>query len=93
MIKVIYQKLETLEHLHWHFNMKEIKVDGHPDLIRDSSSKAIVNKNISEYENYKKLSMRRESEKNRINSIETDLSSLKGEINEIKTLLKQLISK
>ena len=73
--------------------MKEIKVDGHPDLIRDSSSKAIVNKNISEYENYKKLSMRRESEKNRINSIETDLSSLKGEINEIKTLLKQLISK
>lgn len=89
----MYQRLETLEHLHLHCNMKEIKVEGHPDLVRDSSSKAIVNKNISEYETYITVSKKREMEKNRMNNIESDLSSLKGEIDEIKDLLKQIISK
>lgn len=93
MIKVMYQRLETSEHLHLHCNMKEIKVEGHPDLVRDSSSKAIVNKNINEYETYIAVSKKKEMEKNRMNNIESDLSSLKGEINEIKDLLKQLISK
>lgn len=73
--------------------MKEIKVEGHPDLIRDSSSKAIVNKNIDEYKAYMMANKRRASEKDRINNIESDLSSLKGEINEIKDLLKQLVSR
>lgn len=73
--------------------MKEIKVEGHPDLVRDSSSKAIVNKNIDEYKAYMMANKRRASEKDRINNIESDLSSLKGEINEIKDLLKQLVSR
>ena len=75
-----------------HCDMIEIKVEGHPDLVRDSSNKAIVNKNINEYETYMSINKRRESEKNRMNNIESDLSSLKGEIDEIKNLLKQLIS-
>lgn len=73
--------------------MKEIKVEGHPDLVRDSSSKAIVNKNIDDYKAYMMANKRRASEKDRINNIESDLSSLKGEINEIKDLLKQLVSR
>ena len=75
-----------------HCNMKKIKVEGHPDLIRDSSSKAIVNKNIDEYNTYISINKKREFEKNKINNIESDLSSLKNEINEIKNLLKILIS-
>ncbi len=93
MIKVIVQKLETLEHLHWHYNMKEIKVKGHPDLIRDVSSKAIVNKNLLDYENYMKASKFRLSEKNKIDNMEKDLSELKNEIDDIKSLLIDLINK
>lgn len=93
MIKVLYQKLETLEHLHLLCNMKEIKVEGHPDLVRSSTSKAIVNKNQSEYENYMRISRKRESEKNKIKNIESDLSALKDEINEIKNLLITMINK
>ena len=74
-------------------DMKEIKVDGHPDLVRDPASRAIVNKNQSEYEHYIKTARIRESEKNRINSIESDLSSLKSEIGEIKSLLMTMINK
>ena len=73
--------------------MKEIKVEGHPDLVRDSSSKAIVNKNIDEYKAYMMANKMRASEKDRINNIESDLSSLKDEINEIKYLLKELVSR
>lgn len=73
--------------------MKEYKVDGQPDLVRTSSNNAIVNKNKSEYEKYLKISAKREMEKNRINDIETNLGSLKKEINDIKCLLKELISK
>ena len=93
MIKVIYHLLETLEHLLLHCDMKEIKVEGHPDLFRDSSTKAIVNKNIDEYNTYISVSKKREIEKNKINNIESDLSSLKNEIDEIKNLLKTLISR
>mgnify|MGYP000190826634 CR=1 FL=1 len=73
--------------------MKEIKVEGNPDLIRDASSKAIINKNQSEYNNYIKTAKIRQAEKNRIDNMESDLSSIKTEMNEIKDLLKQLISK
>ena len=88
----MYQLLETLGPLLLHCNMKKIKVEGHSDLIRDSSSKAIVNKNIDEYNTYISINKKREFEKNKINNIESDLSSLKNEINEIKNLLKILIS-
>lgn len=73
--------------------MKEIQVEGHPDLVRNTNNNAIVNKNKSEYETYMKLSRKRESEKNKISSMESDLSSLKEEITEIKDLLRELISK
>ena len=76
-----------------HYDMKEIQVEGHPDLVRNTNNKSIVNKNKSEYETYMKLSRKRESEKNRISNMESDLSSLKGEITEIKNLLRELISK
>jgi hypothetical protein len=73
--------------------MKEIKVDGHPDLVRDPASRAIVNKNQNEYEHYIKTARKKEEEKNRINSIESDLSSLRSELEEIKSLLITMINK
>lgn len=73
--------------------MDKIKVQDHPDLYRDINSKAIVNKNRNEYENYMKTYRSRLSEKEKLNNLESDLNDLKDQINEIKNLLSQLVNK
>ncbi len=70
--------------------MEKVKVEGHPDLLRDSSSRAVVNANAIEYNNYINTYKSRRSEKDRLSFVESDLKSLKNEIDEIKRLLIQL---
>jgi hypothetical protein len=70
--------------------MDKLIVDGHPDLYRDPSSGAIINQNSTEYESYIKSYRIRQSEKAKLENMESDLKTLKDEINEIKTLLKQI---
>ena len=67
-----------------------MKVEGHNHLIRDENSNAIVNTNLSEYNNYISIRTKRKQRTNRIDNMEDDLKSLKDDINEIKTLLKAL---
>ena len=67
-----------------------MKVEGHPNLIRDENSNAIVNTDSSEYTNYLSLRARKKHGGDRIDNMENDLKSLKDDINEIKTLLKEL---
>jgi len=90
MIKVNLQKLETSEQLLSLYDMKKIKVEGHPELNRDSSSGAIINTSQSDYDNYMKLAKMKQNERYKMNNIEKDLSNLKQEINEIKNLLINL---
>jgi len=66
--------------------MKNIKIDGDPDLCRDSDSNAVINTNNAAYENYIKAKKNRESSKN-------EIQNLKDEIVEIKSLLNILINK
>ncbi|MBC95280.1 hypothetical protein CL649_00190 [bacterium] len=68
-----------------------LKVEGHSDLIRDPKTNSIVNTNSLEYEKY--VARRKASTQNsdRVESIEQDLSNLKNEINEIKSLLKEIV--
>lgn len=70
--------------------MKYSKVQGHDHLLRDESTKSIVNTNVSEYQNYIKMKQIKESEVERIKKIEDDLTSLRGDIDEIKFLLRKL---
>ena len=67
-----------------------MKIEGHPNLIKDENSNAILNTNHSEYENYIQSRAKRKKGTNRIDNMENDLKSLKDDINEIKTLLKAL---
>ena len=67
-----------------------MKIEGHPNLIKDENSNAILNTNNSEYENYIQSRAKRKKGTNRIDNMENDLKSLKDDINEIKTLLKAL---
>ncbi len=70
--------------------MLNMKVEGHESLIRDENSNAILNTNLSEYDQYLSIRSKRKKGTNRIDNMENDLKSLKDDINEIKTLLKEL---
>ncbi len=66
------------------------RVHGYDHLLRDETTKSIINTNVSEYENYLKMKSIKNAETKKINDIEKDLNSLKDDINEIKTLLRKL---
>ena len=67
-----------------------MKVEGHQNLIRDENSNAILNTNLSEYDQYLSLRYKKKKGTDRIDNMENDLKNLKDDINEIKTLLKAL---
>lgn len=66
-------------------------VDGYKDLIRDEDSNAIVNTNYSEFEQYVSIRSQKEKENLKIQSLESEVATIKGDLNEIKTLLRSLI--
>jgi uncharacterized protein YqfB (UPF0267 family) len=67
------------------------EMEGHKDLARDPETGAIVNVNTLEYTQY--LSRRDvKTEKNqKVQTMEEDLANVKSELNEIKSLLKELL--
>jgi len=69
------------------------KVNGHPNLIRDTTTKAILNTNSTEYKNYVALKKSKEMESKRMEEIELNMNSLKNDIDEIKKLLLKLTEK
>ena len=69
-----------------------IPVEGSNDLVRDPKTDQIINTNTSAYEQYISQRKRRKLEKEKSLSVEQDLASLKSEMNEIKSLLKELVN-
>lgn len=63
-----------------------LKVEGHPDLVRDVKTGAIININTS---NIEKTRLAKQAKKRQ----EQELQDLKNEVSEIKILLRQLIEK
>jgi len=68
------------------------KVEGHPHLIRDLKSNAIINTDNIALNNYTLIKKRKELEKNKIDSIESELKDLRSSIDEIKELLRGIES-
>ena len=67
-------------------------IEGHADLARDPKTNAIVNVNALDYRHYTVSRNAKQSRNERVDSMEQDLASLKGEIGEIKSLLKELVN-
>jgi hypothetical protein len=70
-----------------------LKVEGHNGLVRDMSTGAIINTNRTEYEEYmarKRLAEQRELE---ISKHSEDINILKNEMQEIKSMILQLLQK
>jgi hypothetical protein len=70
-----------------------IQIKDNSNLLRDVNTNSILNSNRSEYENYLQLKSRKESEKERIKFIETEVNQIKSDISEIKNLIKSFIEK
>jgi len=67
------------------------KVTGHSNLVRDPKSNAIINTNTLEYDKYVARRSVGAEKDERVDVIEKNLSDLKSEINEIKSLLKEIV--
>jgi|TARA_R100001463_G_scaffold84952_2_gene139735 hypothetical protein len=72
--------------------MTYLKVEGHGEMYRDSTTNSIVNRNTSDYNTYMSQKKMRDNENQKVDSMEQNLADLKNEINEIKSLLKDLVN-
>ena len=72
--------------------MSYLKVEGHGGLYRDSTTNSIVNRNTSDYNRYMSQKKTKNEETEKVDTMEQDLAHLKNEINEIKSLLKDLVN-
>ena len=62
-----------------------IPVEGHKNLYRDENSGAVVNTDTAGYAQYKNMKLKRDQEK-------SELDRMRADIQEIKTLLKELVN-
>ena len=67
-------------------------VKNNRDLARDPKTNCIVNVNDLEYQKYISSRSVKQKKNESLDSMKTDLDNLKGEINEIKSLLKELVN-
>ena len=72
--------------------MSYLKVEGHGELYRDSTTNSIVNRNTSDYNRYMSQKKTKNEEAEKVDIMEQDLTHLKNEINEIKSLLKDIVN-
>ena len=72
--------------------MDFINVKDNEHLIKNTKSNFIVNTNKSEYDEYIARRKLKQSEKQKVENIERDISTLRNEITEIKDLLRSLVN-
>lgn len=72
--------------------MDYIKVEGNQSLVRDKKTNSIVNTNMTEYVQYIKSRNQKDEENQKIQNLEKDVASIKGDLDEIKSLLRSFIN-
>jgi hypothetical protein len=59
--------------------------------MRDPHTNSIVNNNMSEYQEYLSRRETKNDENQKIQNLETDVTNMKGDLDEIKFLLRSLV--
>ena len=67
-----------------------LKVKDNVGLYRDSKSNGIINTDEQAYKNYLKSKQINQGKEDRMKSLEDDVSSLKGDLKDIKLLLQEI---
>jgi hypothetical protein len=70
-----------------------LKVEGNDSLVRDVSSKAIINNNIKEYQSYIEKRNMMQRQKDELKKQADEITNLKKDISDIKDMLSILIGK
>lgn len=73
--------------------MSLIPIEGKDGYFRDTHSKAIINKNANDFNTYVTNRKKLTSDKERINTIETELDGIKGDLTDIKVMLQHFMDK
>ena len=72
---------------------KYLQVDGHDDLVRDTESTAIINKNRGAYLIAKQRAEAAQRQRDAIRNANREIINIKSEMHEIKSMLKTLLDK
>ena len=72
---------------------KYLQVEGHKDLVRDTNSTAIINKNKGAYMLAKKRAEAAQRQRDAIRTANREINNIKCEMHEIKSMLKTLLDK
>ena len=73
--------------------MEIINIKNRPDLVRDMESKAILNTNRGEYENYLIRRQKKQEQQRLLEKQEALINTLKNEVDELKSLVQMLLQK
>ena len=72
---------------------KYLQVEGHDDLVRDSKSNGIINKNRGAYLLAKQRAEAAQRQRDAIRNANREINNIKSEMHEIKSMLKTLLDK
>ena len=72
---------------------KYLQVEGHDDLVRDTESTAIINKNRGAYLIAKQRAESAQRQRDAIRNANREINNIKSEMHEIKSMLKTLLDK
>ena len=90
----IHHLSKIYELLHWRHKMSDyIKVQGYNNLVRDTRSNAIVNKDKNAYSIAKRRAEEAQRQRDEIRGATREINNLKCEMHEIKDMLKTLLDK
>ena len=70
--------------------MSIVKVKGHTHLVRDLKSQAIINTDSNAYARYMARKVKQSRKDDEMREVVREVNSLKGEMREIKNLLKEI---
>ena len=71
--------------------MSELKVEGYENLVRDTKSTAIVNKDKDGYEVYMRKVSTRKVERETVRGLVREVNELREDFKEIKNLLSKMV--
>ena len=71
--------------------MTVLKVEGHSDLVKDTDSKAIVNKDKTGHEVYMQKVNARKHERSTVRGLVREVNELREDFKEIKNLLVKMV--
>ena len=72
--------------------MEKYTVEGHSDLARNPQNGSIINVNNIEYQQYLARREVKIEKKQKVQNLEDELANIKGDIDEIKSLLKEFLN-